>query len=91
MKKNKKEIPQAYTTEYDEYEHIEYDDNNVYESDADISDLESEYSEKNEEDIILKEVEEMNNNYSFLKNKPKKNNENTKDTTKVKNNELTAI
>ena len=74
MKKNKKEIPVAYDTEYDEYETIEYED-----SDAEISDLESDISDKNDQEVILKEVEEMNNKYSFLNLKPSKKKECTKD------------
>lgn len=83
MKKNKKEIPVAYTTEYDEYETIECDD-----SDADVSDLESDISDKVDEETILKEVEEMNNNYSFLTLKTKKKNESTKEKTKTESIEL---
>jgi len=80
MKKNKKENPIAYTTDYDEYETIEYDESNIDESDTDldISDLESDISDKIDEEVILKEVEEMNNNYSFLNLKTKKKNESTK-------------
>ena len=60
--KKKKDIPVAYETEYYEYETIENE-----ESDTDVSDLESDISDKNDQDVILKEVEEMNNKYSFLK------------------------
>ena len=72
MKKKKKEIPVAYDIEYDEYETIEYDEHDKEESDTDISDLESDISDKNDQEVILKEVEEMNNNYSFLHEKQKK-------------------
>ena len=72
MKKNKKEVPIAYDTEYDEYETIEYGIQDKEESDTEISDLESDISDKNDQDVNLKDVEEMNNNYSFLNIKPKK-------------------
>ena len=85
MKKNKKEFPQAYDIEYDEYETIEYDNNEKDESDTEISDLESDISDKNDQEIILKEVEEMNNNYSFLNLKSSKN---KKDIKKIDNSEL---
>ena len=78
MKKNKKDVPIAYDTEYDEYQTIEYEHNEKEESDTDISDLESDISDKNDQEVILKEVEEMNNNYSFLNIKPKKKKETIK-------------
>ena len=64
MKKQKNEVPIAYETEFYEYETVEIDEKE--ESDTDISDFESEISDKNDQEVILKEVEEMNNNYSFL-------------------------
>jgi len=76
MKKKREDIPIAYETEYYEYETIEYEEKD--ESDADISDLESDISDKNDQEIILKEVEEMNNQYSFLKVKLNKKKESLK-------------
>ena len=85
MKKSKKEIPIAYDIDYDEFETIEYDCNEKEESDTEISDLESDISDKNDQEIILKEVEEMNNKYSFLNLKSSKN---RKDIKKIDNSEL---
>jgi hypothetical protein len=60
-----KSDPIAYDTEYFDFATI--DD---YKSDSDISELESEISEKNEDDIFnVKDVEELNNKYSFIKQK----------------------
>ena len=87
MKKNKKENPIAYDIDYDEYETIEYENNEKEESDTEISDLESDISDKNDQEVILKEVEEMNNNYSFLNIKPKKK----KDTNISKESENTEL
>ena len=70
MKKNRKDIPVAYDIEYDEYETIEYENYEKNESDIEISDLESDISDKNDQETIIKEIEEMNNNYSFLNIKP---------------------
>ena len=81
MKKKKKENPVAYDIDYDEYETIEYDEKE--ESDLEISDLESDISDKNDQEVILKEVEEMNKSYSFLNIKQKKKKEGIK-----QNNEL---
>ena len=73
------EIPISYDTEYYNYEIIE--DNF---SESDLSELDSEISDKHEEENNLKEVEEMNNNYSFLipaKNKTKPKNKISKENT----------
>lgn len=82
MKKNKKEIPVPYETEYYEFEQIDCEKE---ESDSEVSEMESDISDKNDQEIILKEVEEMNNNYSFVNFKKKKHD------TKVKNNKDTII
>ena len=64
----KKDLPIAYDAEYYEYQTIEY------QSDSDnISDIESEISEKNDqENNYNHDVEEYNNNYSFINKKLKK-------------------
>ena len=74
MKKKQKDNPIAYETEYYEYEAIE---NDYEESDTDTSDLESDISDKNDQEVILKEVEEMNNKYSFINVQSKKKKEST--------------
>ena len=63
MKKKQKDIPIAYETEYYEFETVENEEKDYEESDTDISDLESDISDKNDQEVILKEVEEMNNTF----------------------------
>ena len=58
----KKETPIAYDAEYYEYQTIDYA------SDTDVSEIESEISEKNEaENTATHDLEEYNNKYSFIK------------------------
>jgi len=67
----KKEIPVAYDTEYYDYELVVDEDKSDL---SDIeSDIESDLSDKNDQDTVLREVEEMNNKYSFLTLKKPKN------------------
>ena len=67
--------PEAYDTLYYDFEHIEDE-----QSDSEVSEIESEVSEKNEQEHNLREVEEMNNKYSFIKDTTpgKKKNSNKK-------------
>ena len=71
IEKNSKEKidiePVAYETQYYDYANIEDE-----QSESDISELESEFSDKNDQDTILREVEEMNNKYSFISKKKTK-------------------
>lgn len=59
--------PVAYETQYYDYENVEDE-----QSESDISELESDFSDKNDQDTILREVEEMNNKYSFIRKKKTK-------------------
>ena len=69
----KKNPPIAFDTDYLEYETVTNDnDNEDIISETDISELESDMSDKNDQEQILKEVEEMNNKYSFIPKKKKK-------------------
>ena len=62
----KKETPIAYDAEYYEYQTVDYN------SDTDISEVDSEVSEKNEgENTTTHDLEEYNNKYSFIKKSKK--------------------
>lgn len=66
--------PVAYDTQYYDYEIVDDE-----QSESDVSELESDFSDKNDHETILREVEEMNNKYSFIaKKKPKRKNGNVK-------------
>ena len=53
--------PVAYDTLYYDFETVD-----EYQSESEASELESEVSDKNDQENIYKEEEEMNNKYSFL-------------------------
>lgn len=65
----KKVTPLAFDTDYLEYETVPNDGET---SESEMSEIDSEISDKNDQESISKEIEEMNNNYSFLKVNVKK-------------------
>ena len=83
--KNEKD-PVAYDILYNDYETIEKQNSDI-ESESDISELESEISDKNDNENILKEVEEMNNKYSFLIQKKQKNTKSKENSIELKEEE----
>ena len=67
-KKDQQQSPIAYDTLYYDFESIQVNEM----SDSEISEQESDISDKNDQETVLREVEEMNNKYSFISIKTEK-------------------